>query len=329
MVEIVHKNPDIYKIPVFLPNNPLKILNSYVIKTPSANLVIDTGFNQPECLEALTEGLRELDIDMDKTTLFLTHLHSDHVGLTNDIATGNTRILINEIDYDYMKNERNSDYRPWMEEKFYHEGLSWDMIELQRKVSPARAYAPKYLFRAETVKDGDTFKIGDYRFRCIWTPGHTPGHTCLYMEDYHILFAGDHILFDITPNITMWRGVEDSLGNYLESLKKIESMDIDVTLPGHRNNDMDLHERIHQIQAHHDRRIQQTLSIIQETPGLNACQIGAKMTWSMRGKNWDEFPIQQKWFAIGETISHLDYLIKRNKITRHEENGSTYYTSNI
>ena len=49
----------------------------------------------------------------------------------------------------------------------------------------------------------------------------------------------------------------------------------------------------------------------------------------MRGKNWDEFPIQQKWFAIGETISHLDYLIKRNKITRHEENGATYYTANI
>lgn len=328
MFELVHKNPDIYKIPVFLPNNPLKILNSYVIKTPSGNLVMDTGFNQPECLEALTEGLKELDIDMNKTTLFLSHLHSDHVGLTNDIATENTRILINEHDYSYLKNEHNSDYWPWMEHKFYREGLSQDLIELQREVSPARAYAPKYLFHAETIKDGDIFKVGDYSFRCIWTPGHTPGHTCLYMDDYQILFAGDHILFDITPNITMWRGVEDSLGNYLESLKKIQAMEIKVALPGHRNNDMDLYERIKQIQEHHDRRINQTLSIIKEEPGLNACQIGARMTWAMRGKNWDEFPIQQKWFAIGETISHLDYLVKRGKITRHEDKEIIYYTAN-
>ena len=33
MYEKIHSNPDIYKIPVVLPNNPLKILNSYVIKT--------------------------------------------------------------------------------------------------------------------------------------------------------------------------------------------------------------------------------------------------------------------------------------------------------
>ena len=97
----IHSNPDIYKIPVVLPNNPLKILNSYVIKTPQGNLVMDTGFRQPECLEALTEGLKDLEIDMDNTTLFLSHLHSDHVGLTNDIITDKTRVLINEKDYNY------------------------------------------------------------------------------------------------------------------------------------------------------------------------------------------------------------------------------------
>lgn len=328
MYEKIHSNPDIYKIPVVLPNNPLKILNSYVIKTPEGNLVMDTGFRQPECLEALTTGLKDLEIDMDKTTLFLSHLHSDHVGLTNDIITAKTRVLMNSHDYNYLKNEHHNDFWPWMEEKFYHEGLDWESIELQRKVSPARAYAPKYLFRAELINDGDTFSVGNYTFRCIWTPGHTPGHTCLYMEEYGILFSGDHILFDITPNITMWRQVEDSLGDYLESLNKIKSLNIKATFPGHRNNDMDVFERISQIEVHHDRRIHQTLSIIKEEPGLNACQIGARMTWSMRGKNWDEFPIQQKWFAIGETISHLDYLIKRGKITRHTDKEIYYYTAN-
>ena len=326
MFRQIHKNPDIYTIQVVLPNNPLKNLNCYVVKTPEENLVIDTGFNQPECLAALSEGLKELDIDMNRTTLFLTHLHSDHIGLTNHIATDQTRIVIGSVDYDYLKTQHDKNFWPWMEEKFYREGLSRDLIELQRKVNPARAYAPEYLFDAETVSDNDILSIGDYAFRCLWTPGHTPGHTCLYMEKEKILFCGDHILFDITPNITMWRGIEDSLGNYLESLKKIKSLDISLALPAHRKNDMDVYERIRQIEEHHDRRIHQTLSIIREEPGLNACQIGARMTWSMRGKNWEEFPIQQKWFAIGETISHLDYLLKRGMITRHDEKEIIYYS---
>lgn len=326
MFRQIHKNPDIYTIPVVLPNNPLKNLNCYVVKTPEENLVIDTGFNQPECLSALSEGLKELDIDMNRTTLFLTHLHSDHIGLTNHIATEQTHIVIGSVDYDYLKTQHDENFWPWMEEKFYREGLSRDLIELQRKVNPARAYAPEYLFDAETVSDNDILSIGNYTFRCLWTPGHTPGHTCLYMEKEKILFCGDHILFDITPNITMWRGIEDSLGNYLESLKKIKSLDISLALPAHRKNDMDVYERIRQIEEHHDRRIHQTLSIIREEPCLNACQIGARMTWSMRGKNWEEFPIQQKWFAIGETISHLDYLLKRGLITRHDEKEIIYYS---
>lgn len=327
MFEQIYKNPDIYKIPVVLPNNPLKVLNSYVIKSGEETLIIDTGFRQPECYEALTHGLKELDVDMNRATLFLTHLHSDHVGLTNDIVTNKTRILMNIHDYNYLKNEHSGDFWPWMEEKFYHEGLSRDLIKLQRKVSPARAYAPQYLFHAETVDDMDTFTVGTYTFRCIWTPGHTPGHTCLYIEDLHILFSGDHILFDITPNITMWRNVPDSLGDYLKSLVKINQLDIDLCLPGHRNNDMNVYERIRQIQAHHDKRIAQTLSIIEQEPGLNACEIGARMTWSMRGKNWEEFPIQQKWFATGETISHLDYLIERGKIYRHTDKEIYTYTA--
>lgn len=215
-----------------------------------------------------------------------------------------------------------------MEEKFYREGLSRDLIELQRTVNPARAYAPNIFLTPTPYPTGTRFRSEIIHSAVSGHRGTLPGHTCLYMEKEKILFCGDHILFDITPNITMWRGVEDSLGNYLESLKKIKALDIRLALPAHRKNDMDVYERIRQIEEHHARRIHQTLSIVREKPGLNACQIGARMTWSMRGKNWDEFPIQQKWFAIGETISHLDYLMKRGLITRHDEKEIIYYTAN-
>ena len=82
-----HIEDNIYTIPVPLPGNPLKCLNSYVIKDGKRSLVIDTGFRMPECREALTTGLAELGIDMNKADIFLTHLHSDHTGLAPELAS--------------------------------------------------------------------------------------------------------------------------------------------------------------------------------------------------------------------------------------------------
>ncbi len=44
---------DFYRVEVPLPNNPLRMVNSYFIKGPGRNLVIDTGMNRKECLEGL------------------------------------------------------------------------------------------------------------------------------------------------------------------------------------------------------------------------------------------------------------------------------------
>ena len=322
----VYDNPAIYKIDVPLPNNPLRNLNSYVIKTPTRDLVIDTGFNQPECYAALTEGLKELQVDMHKADLYLTHLHSDHTGLAEAIITDDTTVYMSDADYEYLKKNILSNQWELAEMKFHKEGFPLSEIEAIRNSNPARAFAPKQVFTAKTVNDGDKIKVGDLEFTVILTPGHTPGNTCLYLEREKIMFTGDHILFDITPNITSWFGVADSLGNYLESLKKIRTYDIKLALPAHRKNDMDVYERIDAILEHHKQRLANTLEVISANEGLNAYQIAGLMRWSIRAKNWEEFPLNQKWFAVGETMSHLDYLLLRDKLVQKTEGEyHTYY----
>ena len=76
MVNEVAKN--IYSIEVDLPENPLRWLNSYFISggTDGRNLVIDTGFNRPECHEALLGGLKELNADFGRTDVFTLALRS-------------------------------------------------------------------------------------------------------------------------------------------------------------------------------------------------------------------------------------------------------------
>lgn len=75
------------------------------------------------------------------------------------------------------------------------------------------------------IDEGDEFICGDYCLKAVATPGHTPLHMCFWLENEKIMLTGDHVLFDITPNITLWQGVDDSLGDFLESLRKIDGYD--------------------------------------------------------------------------------------------------------
>lgn len=49
------------------------------------------------------------------------------------------------------------------------------------------------------------------------------------------------------------------------------------------------------------------------------------MTWSMRGKKWHEFPPTQKWFAMGETLAHIEYLLHHGQLRREEQGGLFRY----
>ena len=95
---------DIYRIEVPLPKNPMKLLNSYLIRSDGRSLVIDTGFNRPECKEALMSGLKELNVDFDRTDLFLTHLHADHSGLLFSVKTEKICFIKTNIGIISMKN---------------------------------------------------------------------------------------------------------------------------------------------------------------------------------------------------------------------------------
>ena len=89
---------NIYRIPVRLTGNPLKELNSYLIKDPDRSLLIDTGFRRSECREDLLAGLAELGVYLEDIDIFLTHLHSDHSGLAAELIAPGGKVYIGEID---------------------------------------------------------------------------------------------------------------------------------------------------------------------------------------------------------------------------------------
>ena len=91
-------NSDFYRIKVPLPEISLKYINSYVIKNDNRSLIIDTGLNRRECQEAMQAGLKKIGVTLEKTDFFITHLHTDHIGLVKRLRTHKNKIYLSNIE---------------------------------------------------------------------------------------------------------------------------------------------------------------------------------------------------------------------------------------
>ncbi len=325
MAEQIFK--DIYRIEVPIPKSPLKALNAYLIKGKERSLLVDTGLNRKECLDVVQEGLRELKVDLDRTDLFITHLHADHLGLSEELHTGRNTVYFNEKEAAFViaVSKRAEERFQELYAYYIDNGFPREELDLAVRNHPGFRYSPTHPPEFSTLKEGDTLEAGSYIFRCIETPGHSPCHMCLYEEGKKILFSGDHILFDITPNITRWPEFEDSLHNYLASLEKTYRLDVNLVLPGHRNIMKDHRKRIRELREHHEHRLAEVLKAV--TQGAEtAWEVAPRISWDLVTPSWATFPAVQKWFAIGETIAHLKYLEYEGRITSRNQNNHIVYS---
>lgn len=329
MVTKVWDDPAVFSIQVDLPQNPLRYLNVYVIMTPEQNLLIDTGFNRMECREALWNGIRELNLDLGKTSVFLTHLHSDHTGLAWEFVEQGCPIYMGQIDYQYLDEMKIGDRLAALEDLFQMEGFPEKEMSLQGEGNQGRKYGVNRMFPANLVGDGTILTLGNLKIQCIHTPGHTPGHMVLYLPKEHLLFSGDHILFDITPNITVLDEMSDPLKEYLDSLEKIRALPVNATFPAHRDGRLGIHQRIDALQEHHQKRLEEIFQAVKTHPGATAYQLAGMITWSARGLSWEQFPPHQKWFSVGETLAHLYYLAEKKQIIRGSKGPIVHYVPNM
>ncbi len=319
--------PNLYHTEIPLPKSPLKWLNSYIVKGGDRFLIIDTGFNREECLSVMNASLQKLGVDLNKTDFFITHLHADHMGLLGTLASDSSKVYFNELESRRAYAQRTNGQAHWEKqlEVYIANGFAADAARTSMMSHPAHKYQSKRKIDFVMVNDGDMIDIGDFHFRCVATPGHSPGHTCLYEEEKKILVAGDHILFDITPNISYSTEMENSLGEYLDSLEKVNALDVRLVLTGHRRLVHDLHGRVKELQEHHRARLNEVLVALGDGE-KNILQIAPHISWDITAKTWEEFPAQQKWFAFGETMAHVQYLEYKGKVRSKNNNGTIVYS---
>lgn len=308
-----------------IPRSPLKATNSYVIKGEGRALMVDSGPNCRESLCAIEQGLAELQLDLSDVDLFVTHMHADHSGLLHTLDCPGLRLFAQPVDAEII-NRMFCDEDPLadLREAACQNGFAPEEAKQAILRHPGNDIGAKHGLVFHPALDQQIFAVGDYRFTCVATPGHTQGHLCLYERSKKILISGDHILGDISPNITYYWGDENPLKQYLSSLELIKTLEVSRVLPGHRRLFSDCHGRIEELKTHHRHRLQETLDILTDEP-KTAYEVAACMTWDMVFNHWREVAPVQKFFATGEALAHLRYLEGEAKAFAVQEHEKIYW----
>jgi len=319
--------PGIYVIPVPLPDNPLKLLNAYLIKGDSRHLLIDTGFNHPDCLQALTRAFQQLKVPVQQLDIFITHLHSDHCGLAGEFPPSETRTIWASKEDAEAINLLATESELWHQFmcSWRQHGCDEETITALQTNHPGKKYAPTQKTNFTLVKEGDTLQYGGYNLQVLDVPGHTPGHLALYIPEKKILFGGDLILQNITPNISYWETMDDALASYFNSLNKVSRLDIACTLPGHRAVIHDTQGRIAELKKHYVDRLEETCTILASGGAMTATDVASKMQWHIKYDTWKDIVPAQRWFAINEALSHLEHLVNTGRVSKQERDGVIYF----
>lgn len=168
------------------------------------------------------------------------------------------------------------------------------------------------------IVPGELLDLAGRKLRAVWTPGHTPGHVCLHLEERHPaglagngwLFSGDHLLPEISPHIGLYEdpddtAVTDPLGDYLASLERIGRLGVAEVLPAHQHAFTDAGGRVRELLDHHEERLSGLLALL-ATP-LTPWQLAERMEWN---RPWEQIPHGSRSIAVSEAESHLRRLAK-------------------
>ncbi len=321
--------PDIWSIPVPIPNNPLRYVIVYVIELPNGVAIVDAGWNTEEAWETLNNGLARAGASMnDVKAILVTHIHPDHYGLAGrvrEVSGGwialhpaDAKLIPNRyVDPQQLVEETTRSLRRTGVPELSIEELATASLAIRMFVSTAE---PDVL-----LEDGDHVDLPGIDLTALWTPGHSPGHLCFYSQSRRILLAGDHLLPRITPIVTIHtQQAPDPLGQYLGSLERIRSLGVDEVLPAHEYRFSGLSERVDQLLEHHEKRMTEIVERLSDSPGLAGWDLTRSLSWAHA---FNELPLYMQRAAVGEAMAHVVVLEHRGVITRHGTDPECLYLS--
>jgi glyoxylase-like metal-dependent hydrolase (beta-lactamase superfamily II) len=217
-----------------------------LIKDKNGLNLIDTGLNKKEVFKGLSNCLLQLGYDVsDIHTVVLTHGHTDHIAGLNIIREScNPRVFIPkkcipeatdpEMQEDAVLSRHVREIAPRLR----------DYDILNEFSSSCGEWILRNLYPLP-IEDNDEMKLGRYSFQAIHTPGHDIGLMVFFEPEIRLLLSTDLVRASIPGNALPWySSTGGGVKAYLQSLDRIERLNINKAFPSHGTLSGNIKKRI-------------------------------------------------------------------------------------
>lgn len=295
--------------------------NVYLITAEPITL-IDCGPNTPATENALMLGLEAAGVAPGQIArVVISHGHPDHYGFAPRLQSlSGAEILVGSLDRPKLQ---DPDAMAPTGRMLLQAGMPRAVLQEMGREGPRIGDRLHPLVEdVAPVEGGERLGFEGFELELLHLPGHTAGHICPWDPATGVLFCGDTLLLEISPNPLMEPDPKDpaerrqSLVEYLGTLDVLAGMRLTTAFPGHGPVIEDPHGLIEDLRGHHRRRVDELTGML--TPeGQSAWQLSSRLFPHLEG--FDNF------LAVSEVVAHLDLLVLEGRAETIERAGVTYY----
>jgi glyoxylase-like metal-dependent hydrolase (beta-lactamase superfamily II) len=279
-------------------------VHCYFLRTEKGWTLVDTGLGVAEPAERWQPVLAELDAPLER--IVVTHMHPDHVGGAADVAAvSGAPVLQGRADYEQCVNAWGDRNVQRFVDYWVSHGMPAEDVDGIARESERLGHAVHWVRDPQLLDAGD--EIDGWRVEVL--PGHADGHIVLLRDG--VMIAGDTILVGITPAIGLYPDSRpDPLGDYYDSLRRIEELAPRVAYAGHKEPVRNPASRAREIRAHHDARLDRAEAALDGDP-RSAYEVSLALFE-------EELSATLRRFATAESLAHLERLVAEGRAARAE-----------
>lgn len=302
-------------------------INVYLLRDGEGWAVVDTGLGIPSTYELWEKIFSEKLAGQPLTRVICTHCHYDHAGAAHWLQERfDVPLLMTYGEFMMLRSLMGPppDPLPQSHRDFYaRAGVSDEELDHMLGAMRKDPFMPKHPSHYQRIRPDELLQIGDRQWRVVLGEGHSPEHACLYNEEEGILLAGDQVLPRITSNV-MISPIEpegNPLKAWIESLHRLRELPADtLVLPSHQGVFFGLHERLDQVQQHHEQQFELLKSHLRQAGRATAAQMVPVLFSKLRS------PVD-RLMALGETMAHLNLLHQAGVLLRQSGAGKIAFFS--